>query len=145
MSSRNLDDAEPNLRIRFNQTRRRFSKTFIGKRYEIRVSCVLRTDEEQKIIYWSTRREGPKGKIINLTRWHKTYQDGVIRKSRHQANARGLSEAIDFFVINKKTGKASWTCKIVYRIFGRVCEKYHLEWGGRFKGFADLCHVQLPV
>ena len=141
MVTRNLNDAEANLRIRFKQARRLFKKTFFGKRFNIQVSCVLRSNEEQMNLYNSTRNNyAQKAKKFG----HKTYGDGVIDKSRHQPNEHGLSEAVDFFAVNKKTRKANWRCVPVYWLFGKFCERYGLEWGGRWIGLRDMCHVQLP-
>lgn len=144
MSTRDLNDAEPILASRFNRARNDFlsPKKWRGRTFDIKVSAVLRPDEEQKALYWSSRREVD-GKVVDIPgARHVTFLDGVQDKSRHQANKNGKSEAIDFFLVRKKTGKADWTAKIMYFIFGRFAEKYGLEWGGRW-AFRDMAHVQL--
>lgn len=146
MATRDLNDAEPVLASAFEMARRDFlsPNTWRSKWFDIQISAVLRPDEEQKALYWSSRRKVGSEIVQIPGKRHVTYLDGVQKRSRHQANKYGKSEAVDFFVVRRKTGKADWTTKVIYFIFGRFCEKYGLVWGGRWKGFRDLAHVELP-
>lgn len=145
MATRNIADAHPQLQAKFLAALEKFrSAKWRRNRFDIKISCVLRSDDEQKALFWKSRIEID-GKILKKpgTR-HVTYCDGVRKKSRHQANMKGQSEAIDFFVVRKKTGKADWLCKVPYCIFGYFCSKEGLEYGGHWV-FKDRCHVQLPA
>ena len=93
-----------------------------------------RTDSEQHALY-KIGRYGDKRRKI-------TYKDGYRNKSYHQT---GL--AVDFYAyIN---GKPNWQPKyytIIARHIQKVAwEKYHvkLTWGGDWKSFKDLPHLQI--
>lgn len=51
--------------------------------------------------------------------------------------------AIDFAVI--KNGTIDWKDTEAYKIMGEIAEKNGLRWGGRFKGFLDLNHIEYPL
>lgn len=116
-------------------------RRYVNKRYDVKVSCVLRTREEQEALFWKSRKVVD-GKIIKTGR-HVTYCDGDQKKSPHQANLDLKSEAIDFFILDKRTGKAVWHRLFAYILFGRICMKYGLGWGGSWHAFKDWGHIQL--
>jgi len=50
-------------------------------------------------------------------------------------------EAVDCFLTIGKN--AIWTDHPGYRVFGEAVGRHGLKWGGTFKSFKDLCHVQM--
>ena len=67
--------------------------------------------------------------------------DGIIKKSKHQ---EGL--ALDFFAY--VNGKASWRKDYLTIIAAAFLQsaielKIKIEWGGWWKGFPDMPHIQL--
>ena len=134
-----IDFAEIELQKKYVRTKRAFFKRkWAHKIWKVRLTCVLRSDDEQRRLFWKSRYEKD-GKIFP----HVTYKDGVILKSRHQANEHGLSSALDFVMIRRSTGKADWTCFVGFHIFGRLAEREGLFWGNRFKNFKDKGHLEL--
>lgn len=126
--------AEPHLLLCFKRAKTRFEGTALGKRYEIQIIGIMRTEDEQKAL-WAKGRDGDPGRIV-------TYCDGVIDKSKHQENQDGYSMAIDFAPVKKSTGKIDWLKIVPFYVFGIMCEKEGLTWGGRWR-FRDYGHVQL--
>jgi len=61
------------------------------------------------------------------------------------------SEALDFCILNPKTGKVSWDVKADvntdnqadYQQCGEIAEGLGFKWGGRFKN-PDMPHIELP-
>lgn len=150
--NRDLNSATPKLRGAFLLAKMAYEKKWINRFLEVRIDYVLRSDEEQKALYWSSRYE--EGGVIKTIpgKRHVTNLDGVQYRSKHQANAEGKSEAIDFFFVARKTsrglvkGSAIWSgpfARIAYSVFGRLCEKQGLVWGGRWF-MQDLGHIETP-
>lgn len=143
----NEQTADHDLLMRFKRAQRRFAASYLGKRYKIQITGILRTDEEQKNLWWKSR-EMKDGKIVQAKNSfgilipHVTYIDGVVDRSKHQANKEGFSEAIDFAPVNKKTGKIDWMRILPFTIFGWMCEKEGLFWGGRW-AFRDYGHIEI--
>tara|TARA_R110002020_G_scaffold170207_1_gene359563 strand:- start:1156 stop:1554 length:399 start_codon:yes stop_codon:yes gene_type:complete len=86
----------------------------------------LRTAEEQKALF------------VN----GKSKCDGEVKKSYHQSG-----NALDFYAY--VDGAASWKeehLAIVAAAFLQAAIElgYTLEWGGLWKGFRDMPHVQMP-
>jgi len=68
-------------------------------------------------------------------------------KSRHLANDKGLSEAIDIAVYDE-FGAVTWDEKYYRKVaqaFFRAAieEGVQIEWGGLWMNFLDCCHFQL--
>lgn len=139
---RNLRNADHDLQISFLKAKRRFEKSVFGKRYNIQVIGVLRTDEEQKQIWWHSREMIEEKIVQKKGIKHITYKDGVIDKSKHQANKYKKSEAIDFAPVNRKTGEIDWLKIVPFYVFGRMCEDEGLRWGGRWVNFRDYGHIE---
>ena len=134
MSSRNIKDAHPTLQARYKGALRHFKKyVWMAKRFEIKISCVSRTFTEQAKLYAQGRTEP--GQIV-------TYCDGYQNKSKHQKDKNGYSRAIDFFVVNKKTGKAIWKYHPATWLFIKLCKEVGLECG-YFWEMKDSFHVQM--
>ena len=97
------------------------------------ITCGIRTAEEQQRLY--------KEKKSNC--------DGVNHKSKHQANFRGLSEAVDIAVIDlTDKRKITWDIKYYYYIAGIFEAKakamgIKARWGGWFRGLEDGGHFEL--
>ena len=72
--------------------------------------------------------------------------DGYKNKSNHQAAKDGLGKALDFYAF--VDGKASWKhehLSMVACAFLQAASMlgYKLEWGGLWRGFKDMPHVQI--
>lgn len=97
------------------------------------ITCGIRTAEEQQRLY--------KEKKSNC--------DGVNHKSKHQANFRGLSEAVDIAVIDlTDKRKITWDIKYYYYVAGIFEAKakamgIKARWGGWFRGLEDGGHFEL--
>ena len=89
------------------------------------------------------------GYELRVTQGLRTFkeQDDLFKKRPKVTNARGGQSmhnyglAVDFaFVVN---GKISWDDKLYTRI-GKWALNAGLEWGGGWRKFKDMPHVQLP-
>lgn len=70
--------------------------------------------------------------------------DGFVEISYHQTG-----NALDFYALDPKTGKASWDKLLLAQIAAAFLQAaaelgVKLEWGGLFKNFLDMPHVQIP-
>lgn len=77
---------------------------------------------------------------------NKLYAQGRTTKGKIVTNARGgqskhnYGKAVDFcFIVN---GEASWDERL-YRNIGRWAKIVGLKWGGDWKSFKDLPHVEI--
>ena len=96
-----------------------------------------RTIELQQELYAKGRTDGKVTDISKVV----TYLDGVNKKSYHQSG-----RALDFYAY--VDGKASWEKEhlaVVACSFLQAANElgYKLEWGGLWKSFQDMPHVQL--
>jgi len=106
-----------------------------------------RTAEEQFDLYIKGRKFiGGKWKITNKNKVV-TYCDGHIKKSDHQENEDGVSDAIDIvsYPINwKDTINANYLAGAFMGVAHRLKMQGVIEssfgWGGRWKRFKDLYH-----
>lgn len=111
--------------------------------FDFTVLCGLRTNEEQAELY-AQGRTNP-GRIV-------TYTDGVMKRSRHQPNAAGQSEAVDLapFPINWDNTKQFILLASVMLVAAER-EGVGLIWGGDWDRdfdldehrFSDLPHYEL--
>jgi len=113
--------------------------------FDFTVICGVRTDAEQKALYAQGRTEP--GPIV-------TTLDGVTKKSRHQPNANGLSEAVDV-----APWPIAWENKKQFIAFGGVVmaaaeiESVRIRWGADWNSnwdldehsFVDLPHYELKT
>jgi len=134
MPSRTLNDAHPTLRARYKAALRLYRKrSWANKRFQVKVSCVLRTSEEQAALYAKGRTT--EGRIV-------TYCDGYQDKSQHQHDSHGYSRAVDFYLLDRKTGKAIWRFHPAMWLFIKLCKEVGLEPGYYWK-MKDSFHIQL--
>lgn len=93
----------------------------------------VRTEAQQRALFAQGRTKP--GRIV-------TNADGVKVKSNHQAKSDGYGHAVDCcFLVN---GKPSWDAKLPWRLYGEAAKALGLKWGGDWKSFKDLPHVELP-
>jgi len=76
----------------------------------------------------------------------KSKADGYKNKSNHQPAEDGYGKALDFYAY--VDGKASWDLyhlAMVAAAFLQAASElgYELEWGGLWKNFRDMPHVQI--
>lgn len=93
------------------------------------ITCVYRSPEEQAELYTHGRTQP--GPIV-------TQLDGVTQRSQHNMDP---ARAIDFCVTIG--GKVTWDVQ-EYEVAGPFFEAQGLIWGGRWKTFRDMPHVELP-
>lgn len=98
----------------------------------IRITQTLRTVDTQKEYYsWGRTKINPFTK--NMTKV--TQCDGVNTLSRHQS---GLAFDICINVRGKEYDRALLTKA------GNIAESIGLTWGGRWKSFQDMPHIEIP-
>lgn len=124
--SRDIKDAHPYLRDRWELAQKTFTRE--GHDYLV-LTCSHRSLAEQNRLY-QIGRTSP-GKIV-------THIDGIKRMSEHNYYP---SRAIDVAVVS--LGKIVWDEK-AYEPLGIVCKTLDLVWGGAWKKFKDLPHIQIP-
>ncbi len=99
--------------------------------FSLTITCVHRTPDEQFALYQQGRTKP--GQIV-------TNINGKEKKGAHNYYP---SRAIDFAVVDKKTGKITWD-EAKYAPLVTIAPKYGLESGGSWVGFKDLPHIQIP-
>lgn len=99
--------------------------------YSLTTTCVHRTPDEQYELYCQGRTKP--GDIV-------TQIDGRTKLGAHNYYP---SRAIDFAVVDIKTGKINWDEKL-YAPLVSIAAKYGLESGGSWNTFKDWPHVQIP-
>ena len=94
--------------------------------------------------------------MVEVVQGHRTFaeQDGLYAQGRTKpgkkvTNARGGQSnhnyglAVDFCIF--ENGQPNWNAPYEkWEAIGEAAEALGLEWGGRWKSFRDLPHVQLP-
>lgn len=89
----------------------------------------LRTMEEQEKLYQQGR----------------TTKGGVVTNARPGNSKHNYGAAVDVAIINDK-GQPSWPDdNELWEKIGIVGESLGLRWGGRWKGFTDRPHFELPI
>lgn len=122
------------------------AKEFLRKCREMGVNVVIyntcRTLAEQEALYLQGRASL---EIVNEARRKAGLQpisgpeNRIVTYTRVSPHCFGL--AFDFVPV--VDGKAVWNDDALWERCGRVAESLGLEWGGRWKGFRDLPHVQV--
>ena len=126
MPSKDIKHAHPTLREKWPIIKRRYEERMPG--YTLALSCTHRTPLEQKDLYEQGRSKP--GPVV-------TQIDGVTKKGAHNYNpARAIA------VMVMMGGKPSWSPSL-YTPLGGICDDLGLEWGGHWKTFKDLPHIQL--
>lgn len=92
----------------------------------------VRTAEQQQELYAQGRTKP--GPIV-------TYLDGVKKKSNHQVKEDGFGHAVDCAFL--ENGKPSWSLNLPWKLYGEMAKTLGLKWGGDWKRFTDLPHVEL--
>lgn len=127
MPSKSLKDAARKLVEGYVLGKTEFEKAHPG--YQIIVTCTHRSPAEQQALYAQGRTKS--GQIV-------TQIDGVTKLSNHNHNP---SRAIDFAIL--VGGKITWDEKL-YKLAGPFFRAAALVWGGDWKSFKDLPHIELP-
>lgn len=100
--------------------------------FPMMVTDTERTQEEQMALY-AKGRTAP-GPIV-------TNADGFKKKSNHQTKVDGYAHACDCcFIVN---GHASWDIHHPWKVYGALAEAMGLVWGGNWKSFIDLPHIEV--
>jgi len=76
----------------------------------------------------------------------KSKADGYDKKSKHQKAKDGYGKALDFYAY--VDGKASWNTEHLAMVACAFLQAasmlgYKLKWGGLWKSFKDMPHVQI--
>ena len=76
----------------------------------------------------------------------KSKADGINKKSNHQPAEDGYGKALDFYAY--VDGKASWEPEHLAIVAAAFLQSasilgYQLSWGGLWKSFQDMPHVEL--
>lgn len=100
-----------------------------------------RTTEDQQGLYAI-------GRTIEMGRKPVTYVDGVNKKSNHQPKEDGYGHAVDIYIYDHATKRASWNVErltAVARHIQKIGEKKGLviSWGGDWNSFKDYPHMEV--
>lgn len=79
----------------------------------------------------------PLGRIV-------THCDGILHKGDHQVQADTFGHAADLAFLPTAQRPNPFDARWPWPDLGASAESKGLRWGGRFKGLADLDHVELP-
>jgi peptidoglycan LD-endopeptidase CwlK len=123
MSSRDLDDLDPELRRRWELCVAKWRHNY-GETHRPAVSCTWRDEEDQRRLY-AQGRDVP-GRIVTYA------QPG---QSAHNWRP---SLALDFFFLIDRI--ACWDSAL-YKQMGAIVNAMGLTWGG---SFGDMPHVEVP-
>ena len=126
MPSRDLNDCEPQLAAAFLAIKHDYEAQFPG--IELRPYVTYRSPAEQQAEY-AKGRTMPGARVTNC--------DGVKTMSKHNSLP---SRAIDVFV--QIDGKARWSPGL-YIPLGPLALRHGVSWGGHWKTFKDLDHLEL--
>lgn len=128
-NTKKLEGVHPDLASKVLQV----LKAMDGFGHPMIITDGVRTKEQQMQLY-AQGRTAP-GKIV-------TNNDGVVNPSNHQPHADGLGHAVDccFLVDNQP----SWDPSLPWSVYGAAVQHLGLTWGGSWKHFKDLPHVELP-
>ena len=103
----------------------------------------VRTTKKQQELYAIGRTKASREKGEKPV----TYVDGVNKKSRHQKKEDGFGHAVDIYIYDHTTKKASWNVSklsTVAKHIKKVAAKHGvtLTWGGDWK-WKDYPHFQI--
>jgi peptidoglycan L-alanyl-D-glutamate endopeptidase CwlK len=128
LSDRNLADCSPLLVARYAALKASYEASYPDA--TLIVTCTRRTTEEQQAEY-AKGRTAPGNSV--------TSKDGVILRSRHQAQTDGLSAALDFAIVlhGPEPSQITWD-RAYYRIVGALAKPHGLRWGGTWGDFDHL-------
>lgn len=122
MSTRSLNDADPELVAKYDLLNEDFVREHPGQ--TLKIVCVYRTLDEQRTVFTSGRSQLMKG------------NHNVI-----DANGKPCSRAIDVMVV--VDGKPTWDAKY-YVPLVELAARHGLVSGGSWKTFKDYSHIELP-
>jgi hypothetical protein len=139
VSDRNLLDCNPVLVARFTAVKHEYEATYPD--CTLVVICTRRTTEEQQAEYAKGRTAPLFGAVPRPLGKKVTDKDGLVLKSKHQAQADGLAAALDFAVFLHDGLKSTPTWVIsYYRPVGSLAKAAGLRWGGTW---GDFDHLEL--
>lgn len=128
--SRSMSDCHELLQKRYSALKKDFELKTGRQLFE---TCTWRSKAKQAKLYASGRTSP--GPIL-------TQIDGVSRRSRHNVYP---SEAVDVCVdIDPGPGKHPVWDAASYEPLRELAVKHKLNWGGAWKNFKDLPHLELP-
>lgn len=70
----------------------------------------------------------------------RTMRGNVVTNAKAGESLHNYKVAIDF--VPAKAGMPIWNDKVTFLKVGEIAEKIGFEWGGRWKSFIDLPHLQ---
>jgi peptidoglycan L-alanyl-D-glutamate endopeptidase CwlK len=125
------------------------------KGIEIQVYCTIRTLAEQAKLYRQSRSFG---EIANKAAMYRAHgydflaealeKVGPQASGPHVTNAgpgeswHNFGQAFDS--VPTVNGKADWNPDGAgYKVYGEITDLLGLEWGGKWKGFRDIPHIQM--
>ena len=126
--SRDINDAHPKLKERFERLLARYREVRPGR--DLMLTCVYRSPEEQNRLYKIGR--GPDDKRPKVTNC-----DGIDKKSNHNYYP---SHAVDVAIVDG--GKVTWS-DMAYYDLGPISREVGLSWGGYWTSFQDYPHLEL--
>jgi peptidoglycan L-alanyl-D-glutamate endopeptidase CwlK len=126
MSTRNINDAVPQLKEAYKFAVSEYSKLYPNAPQPF-ITCVYRSNEEQEKLYAQGRTT--KGKIVT---------NAKAGQSKHN---KLPSEAFDigFITLDKKL---SWDSKL-FKNFANIIKQKGIKWGGDFKSIPDAPHFEI--
>lgn len=88
------------------------------------ITATYRSEKEQSLLYAQGR----------------TMKGGVVTNAKAGESMHNYKVAVDF--VPAKDGVPLWGDKALFLKVGEIGEKIGFEWGGRWKSFLDLPHLQ---
>lgn len=138
MASKDLKDTVKPIQDAWSQIVTKYESLKPG--YTLQITCTYRSPDEQYQLYLHGRVKGADGKIyVHNKKDIVTNADGRTDLSAHNTYP---SRAIDVAVRHKETGKITWEDRF-YEPLGVLAEQQNLDWGGRWKSFKDMPHIQV--
>lgn len=133
VESRNIADCTPYLQERWPLIQARVRER-AGR--DVFLTCTWRSSGRQGEHFLVGRRGVPGERII-------TNIDGVTKMSRHNFYP---SQAFDVCMdADPGPGKHPVWDEAAYEVLGPICEELGLVWGGAWKSFKDLPHIEQPA
>lgn len=139
MPSRDIQDAAQPIRSVWENIKNDFIEKSPGHYLEL--TTVHRTPAEQFELFKKGRTMGTDGKwVIQDKTQVVTNVDGTTILGSHNYHP---ARAIDVAVVDNQSGKFLWDDKY-YQPLGDIAKRYNLEWGGDWKSFKDMPHIEIP-
>lgn len=109
-----------------------------GLGWPMTVVQAVRSDAQQAELFAQGRTK-PGNVVTNI--------DGVKNKSMHQLQTTGFGHAVDCAFVDDPATTAVETFDEAqpWDLYGLMCEKYGLTWGGRWTSLKDRPHVELSL